>query len=291
MTPPHVEPGCAATGHPHLLAVGDLHVRHPENADVVAGLAPRHPDDWLLVAGDVAETTDVVLATLASLADRFAQVVWTPGNHELWTHPHDPDQRRGVERYEHLVERCRELGVLTPEDEYARWSAPEGDLLVAPLFLLYDYSFRDPGTSAAQALSAARSARQYLSDQFLLQPDPHPDRPAWCHDRVATTEARLAALRAAEPTAGLVTVSHYPLAEEPTRAVASHHLRLWCGTRLTADWHRRFAVDVAVYGHLHIPRTTRVDGVRFEEVSLGYPRERQRWGVTTYEPRVVACGR
>ena len=28
-----------------------------------------------------------------------------------------------------------------------------------------------------------------------------------------------------------------------------------------------------VYGHLHIPRTTWYDGVRFEEVSLGYPRE------------------
>jgi hypothetical protein len=28
-----------------------------------------------------------------------------------------------------------------------------------------------------------------------------------------------------------------------------------------------------VYGHLHIPRTTSRDGVRFEEVSVGYPRE------------------
>ena len=30
---------------------------------------------------------------------------------------------------------------------------------------------------------------------------------------------------------------------------------------------------VVVYGHLHIPRTTWYDGVRFEEVSIGYPRE------------------
>ena len=30
-----------------------------------------------------------------------------------------------------------------------------------------------------------------------------------------------------------------------------------------------------VYGHLHIPRTTYEDGMRFEEVSLGYPREWQ----------------
>ncbi len=31
-----------------------------------------------------------------------------------------------------------------------------------------------------------------------------------------------------------------------------------------------------VYGHLHIPRTTWYDGVRFEEVSVGYPREWRR---------------
>jgi hypothetical protein len=31
-----------------------------------------------------------------------------------------------------------------------------------------------------------------------------------------------------------------------------------------------------VYGHLHIPRTTVHDGVRFDEVSLGYPRQWRR---------------
>jgi hypothetical protein len=39
------------------------------------------------------------------------------------------------------------------------------------------------------------------------------------------------------------------------------------------DWHRRFRVHTMVYGHLHIPRTTFHEGVRFEEVSVGYPRE------------------
>jgi hypothetical protein len=33
-----------------------------------------------------------------------------------------------------------------------------------------------------------------------------------------------------------------------------------------------------VYGHLHIPRTTHYDDVRFEEVSVGYPREWKKWG-------------
>ena len=51
---------------------------------------------------------------------------------------------------------------------------------------------------------------------------------------------------------------------------------LWCGTVETADWHTRYNAVCSVYGHLHIPRTTWRDGVRFEEVSVGYPREWRR---------------
>ena len=53
----------------------------------------------------------------------------------------------------------------------------------------------------------------------------------------------------------------------------------WCGTDRTADWHLRFDAAAVVYGHLHIPRTTWYDGVRFEEVSLGYPREWHAYGI------------
>ena len=44
---------------------------------------------------------------------------------------------------------------------------------------------------------------------------------------------------------------------------------LWCGSERTADWHLRYNAACCVYGHLHIPRTTYYDGVRFEEVSVG----------------------
>ena len=38
-----------------------------------------------------------------------------------------------------------------------------------------------------------------------------------------------------------------------------------------------FRALAVVYGHLHIPRTTWQDGVRFEEVSLGYPQEQDKY--------------
>ena len=73
-----------------------------------------------------------------------------------------------------------------------------------------------------------------------------------------------------------VLVNHFPMVREPCDALFYPEFALWCGTTATADWHTRYNAICSVYGHLHIPRTTWYDGVRFEEVSVGYPREWRR---------------
>ena len=77
----------------------------------------------------------------------------------------------------------------------------------------------------------------------------------------------------------LVLINHFPLVPQPTEVLFYPEFSLWCGSTLTADWHKKYNVLCSVYGHLHIPRTTFYDGVRFEEVSVGYPREWQRRGL------------
>ncbi|MER7169893.1 metallophosphoesterase family protein [Streptomyces mesophilus] len=265
--------------------MSDLHVGHPVNQSVVDGLTAQHPDDWLLVAGDVAESSSRTQEVLADLRSRFERVIWTPGNHELWTLPRDEDQSRGVARYMGLVEKCRKIDVLTPEDEYVTWRAPDQEFVIAPVHLLYDYSFRDPGVDLEEALKAAWDAGHVFSDEMLLHPDPYPTRQEWCHARVASTEKRLAEI-GERP---IIVVNHYPLEEGPVRRMFSPHLGMWCGTRLTAEWHKRFAIHTVVHGHLHMPRSSMYDGVAVEEVSLGYPRE---WGnrATPFAPRSIACG-
>ncbi|MEU9983161.1 metallophosphoesterase [Streptomyces sp. NPDC050856] len=266
-----------------LLAISDLHVRYAENREIVEGLRPVSDDDWLLVAGDVGERSADIEWALTLLRDRFSTVVWAPGNHELWTVPGDPVQHRGVPRYEYLVGLCRSLGVLTPEDPYPVWHGPEGPVAVAPLFLLYDYTFRPEGTSTEeQALAVAHEEGVVCTDEFLLHPDPYPSRADWCRARLRSTEERLAALPPELPT---VLVNHYPLVREPTRLLRHPEFALWCGTEATADWHRRFRARAVVYGHLHIPRVTWYDGVPFREVSLGYPRE---WRPRRGEPGALS---
>jgi Calcineurin-like phosphoesterase len=295
-----------------LLAVSDLHIGYPENRAYADSLAPGDPGDWLIVAGDVGETFADVGFVLASLASRFATVIWTPGNHELWTLPSDPVALRGVARYEALLKVCRRFGVLTPEDDFPVWDGPGGPVTVAPLFTLYDYSFRaagagdnGPGDRApdtmaepsgahrgvvppgddsrrSAALIAARRDGFTPADEGRLHADPYPSVAAWCRDRVAATERRLAAV-----DGPVVLASHWPLLPGPVGALRQQAFAPWCGTTLTDGWHRKYDVTAAVHGHLHIPRTTQHDGVRFEEVSVGYPREWQRRGTAPPPPRVI----
>jgi len=259
---------------PRLLAISDLHIGYRENRAIVDGLRPGSAADWLLVAGDVGERMSDITWALGTLRQRFAAVVWVPGNHELWSVRHDQPQLRGEPRYEQLVERCREIDVITPEDPYPVWDGPGGPVTVAPLFLLYDYTFRPDGAMTKEAgLARAYEAGVVCTDERLLHPDPYPSIEAWCVARLEATERRLAGRDADLPT---VLVNHFPLVRQPTRILRYPEFAQWCGTERTADWHIRFAASAVVYGHLHIPRTTWHDGVRFEEVSLGYPREWRR---------------
>ncbi len=271
---------------PRLLALSDLHVGYPENRKLVEELRPGHEQDWLLLAGDVGEFYADIEWALRTLSERFATVVWVPGNHELWTHPRDPVRLRGEKRYRGLVEVCRGLGVVTPEDPYPVWDGPGGAVTISPLFLLYDYSFLPDGVLTRQdALAMAYDTGVVCTDEAMLYPDPHPSREAWCWARIDETQRRLAAR---DPALPVIFVNHYPLVREPTRILRYPQFAQWCGTTRTADWHVRFNAAAVVYGHLHIPRTTWYDGVRFDEVSVGYPREwRRRRGRRPAVPRQI----
>jgi 3',5'-cyclic AMP phosphodiesterase CpdA len=257
-----------------LLAISDLHIAYPENRRVVESLRASSREDWLIVCGDVSEMSEDLGWALEVLVERFATVIWVPGNHDLWSVPEDPLKLRGEARYRHLVELCRGLGVLTPEDPYPVWKGSGGPVTVAPLFLLYDYSFGvNVAPTKRQALERAYAAGVVCSDELVLYPDPYPTREAWCEERIRATELRL---EARDPELATVLVNHFPLTRDPTLILRHPEFAQWCGTLRTADWHRRFGAKAVVYGHLHIPRVTWQDGVRFAEVSLGYPREWHR---------------
>jgi 3',5'-cyclic AMP phosphodiesterase CpdA len=252
-----------------LWAISDLHVRHDANRRALLTTKGRD-GDWLLIAGDVGEGEDDLVFALDTLAPKFARTLWVPGNHELWTLSGDP--LRGNTKYLRLVDACRARGVLTPEDEYPVFDGEGGPHVVAPLFIGYDYTFRPDDVPVAEAVAWAQAAGLDSTDEHVLFPDPYPSRAAWCHARVAATRARLdeAVQRHPHP---FVLVNHYPLRQELAVLPRIPRFSIWCGTRLTHTWHKDYRAEVVVFGHLHIRQSRVIDGVRFEEVSLGYPRQ------------------
>ncbi len=250
-----------------LWALSDLHLSHPVNRDALGSL-PTYRDDWLILAGDLVDGLDKLDWSLHTLARKFKQLVWVPGNHELWTRPGRKGGPRGVELYEKLVEVARSHGVLTPEDPYPVVSHPTGTVLIAPLFLLYDYSFRPNYVDANEVVEWARQGNAVCTDEYLLHPDPFPDRASWCAALCADTAARLEAHPRDLPK---VLINHYPLEERHAVLPRIPRFTPWCGTRRTRGWHKRFNACAVVFGHLHIRGTSWIDGVPFQEVSLGYP--------------------
>ncbi len=253
-----------------LWALSDVHVGFEANRKAVESMR-GHGDDWLILAGDTGDTLAQLELVLDIVTARFAKVIWTPGNHDLWTPRQWPDGRRGAAHYARLVDTCRARGVVTPDDPFVTW--PETGHVIAACFTLYDYSFGPPGTTPDQAVAWAAEARVQCADELLLSPAPFDSRAAWCQTLVAATAARLDALPAG---ARLILVNHFPLRPDLAVLPRIPRFTIWCGTTLTADWHTRYRADVVVSGHLHMRSTRWRDGVRFEEVSLGYPAQWQQ---------------
>jgi 3',5'-cyclic AMP phosphodiesterase CpdA len=269
-----------------LLATSDIHINHRENRDALLDL-PAFPDDWLILAGDVGERPEHLAFALDALMPRFARVIWTAGNHDLWSPSAEPGRTRGQARYDELVGICRSYGVLTPEDEYVEWPDGTGTVIV-PMFLLFDYSFRPPEVEERDALRWARGSGVVSGDEQMLSPTPWPSIGAWCHDRCERTAARLDALPAATRT---VLVNHWPLRYDLARPPRVPRFSLWSGTTRTEDWGRRYRARAVVTGHLHLRTTLWRHGVRYDEVSLGYPRDwRRERGIAWYLRDVLPEG-
>lgn len=275
-----------------LFAISDMHLDYKKNMEALHHL-PVFPQSQLITGGDLCTNPNHLRTALEILTARFEKVYWVPGNHELWSSKAADGETmvRGVDKYLMLVDICREYGVVTPEDPYETWHGVDGPCKIAPLFIPYDYSFIEDHDAEWARWSADERVENAVrwamedgilcSDEKLIQPQPYRNMAEWCRARIAYSEDRLRAVPADQP---LILINHFPLRGDLVRMRPQlRRFRIWCGTRLTERWHREFNVACVISGHLHIRATDYRDGVRFEEVSLGYPRDWEAdLGISSY---------
>lgn len=288
-----------------LFAISDLHCNRPQTWEYIKAM-PSSNDDWIIIAGDVCDgwSEDRFQDCLQLFKHRFANVIWTPGNHELYTLNASPDKYkslRGDFKYQRLVQLCRNVGVITPEDPFEHWRGKrdrpdrkflsptssdanirnnkvdddeeEAPLYVCPIFTLYDYSFKPDYVKDGEALKWAADASVHCNDEITLHNDPFDSREEWCFARVERTAKKLDEITS--DGSHTILASHFPLRYDTVVCPYVPSFSIWCGTKLTEDWHITYNAEAVVYGHTHNRGSTMVDNVQFHEVSLGYPQQYQ----------------
>jgi hypothetical protein len=152
-----------------VYAISDLHADMKANLTWVNQLPKYPPNSALIVAGDVATSVDVCRTVFTSLKQKFKEVFWVFGNHELWLPAATPTRANDATRLGYpddslgklkaLIDVCVECGVrisptvlpgttginvdregkINSNDE--KKNRTSADVLVVPIIGWYDDAF------------------------------------------------------------------------------------------------------------------------------------------------------
>lgn len=237
-----------------LFALSDIHVDYPDNARWVEGLSDAdYRDDVLILAGDLTEDSGLLGWCLASFAAKFRQVLFVPGNHDLWVR-RSPAEMCSLRKFEQVMTVAADSGVSTQPFHY-------GSTLVVPLLSWYDYSFGVPDKDLSVLWMDFRACRwpdgygpEKVTEHFLgMNPKALPQ----AANRVVTFSHFL-------PRIDLIPV-FVPL--------SMRHLDPVLGSSGIERQLRALGSNLHVYGHSHINRRVRIDGVTYVNNAFGYPQE------------------
>lgn len=235
-------------------AVSDLHVDYEPNALWVEQLSRAdYQDDVLILAGDVSDRIDRLQRTLESMASRFRQVVFVPGNHDLWVRRDEPglDSFGKFERIKALV---RNAGASMDVQHHGR-------LTLVPLLAWYDGSFGAPGLELQMGwvdFRACRWPEGYESHHTA-------------RDFLAMNRYR----RQREDEV-IVSYSHFlpRIDVMPDRIpLEMRYLYPVLGSAALGQQVQALGSAVHVYGHSHVNRRVQLDGTLYVNNAFAYPHE------------------
>jgi len=237
-----------------VFALSDIHIDYDVNAKWVTELSDAdHQDDVLILAGDITDTLRLLGWCLGTLARKFAKVLFVPGNHELWVIREDRD-KHSLQKFEDVCAVVAESGASM--DPYRAHG-----ISIVPLLGWYDYSFGEPSEELRSIWMDYRACR-------------------WPHgfsERDVT--AHFTALNDGKGVVAgdrVITFSHFlPRIDLMPWFIPSSHKVLYpiLGTTQLEQQLRTLRSQMHVYGHSHVNRQVRIDGVTYINNAFGYPNE------------------
>jgi len=250
-----------------------VHTDMRENMDAILAW-PERPFDILLLAGDVSHNPAVFRATLDAITKKFDHVFFCPGNHDLWLHK-DDGCRNSVEKLRQIEALCYELGVHTTSNTIS-------GIQIVPLHSWYHSSFdSEADVSDADLLPVEQTMMDFHLCKWSdgLTPFDGSDSIARFMDGLNENSFRknTPSSDANSVCGPVISFSHFlPRVEllPEKRALFYPHLAKAVGSLFLGERLRALRPNLHVFGHTHYAWATMLDGVRFMQACLAYPRER-----------------
>lgn len=239
-----------------VFALSDIHCDYPQNLDWVRELSVNdYRQDVLLLAGDVSDDLALLGDVLSQLAERFVQVVFVPGNHELWVR--NDESGCSLEKFHTVQALCEELGVATGLCRF-------DGLSIVPLFSWYDFTFGAPDRHLRRAWRDFRACSW----------------PAGLDDEVAITEHFLSMNedRLDEQNDCVISLSHFlPRLDVMPERIPERRRRVYpvLGSERLGVQLDRLQPHLHVYGHSHVNQAVELNGIRYVNNAFAYPDEQR----------------
>ncbi len=237
-----------------VLATSDIHLDYEENRDWLKNLSDAdYTDDILLLGGDVSHDSELLKWCFETVREKFAQVFFVPGNHDLWIYKKDyPDS---IEKFFALSEMALSFELQIEPRAY------EG-VSIVPLLSWYDYSFGKPSDELQRRWNDFRYCRwpndydnAKITDFFLEQ-----NKPDLQH----------------KDGARVITLSHFMPRLDLLPAFLRFRGYLYApvlGSSKIDGVIREIGSHLHVYGHSHINVNKTKKSIRYINSAYGYPSE------------------
>jgi hypothetical protein len=237
-----------------IFAISDLHTDFDANWQLLNQLSKTEfKNDLLIVAGDIADRIDVIGKTLMLLRDRFQNVFYLPGNHELWVRS---EKYHSIDKFKIILSLCHALNIETqPKKIDGIW--------IVPLYAWYS-----PWLGAAN--EDEQRELEYWSDFYFCQ---WPDNIGSAAEYFANFN--LPNIRCYDSP--VITFSHFLPRIELLPPRERLHFKSLARVAVCPELEKQIrAINpiIHIFGHSHINWDANLDGVRYFQNALSYPRER-----------------
>ncbi len=236
-----------------IFTVSDIHIDYDQNRHWLHQLSlADYQHDLLILAGDISDKIELVKDCFETLKQRFASLLYVPGNHDLWVHRND--SHNSLEHFALLQKMAADYGIHMQPLHLETVS-------IVPLLGWYDYSFGQP---SPEILSA-------WMDFMACKWPPNFNQAAITQFFTSMNEAHLNI-----KNQSIISFSHFlPRLDVMPTSVPANRRFLYpvLGTTRLEAQIRTLQANIHIYGHSHINRYLTLDNTLYINNAFGYPHE------------------